>query len=86
MGSEFATRDLPPLEVDVVGTADIERIDVVRDNRIVYSRSPETAARKLRFQFQDLQSEPGMHYYYARVIQTDRNMAWLSPIWVELKK
>ena len=26
-----------------------------------------------------------MHYYYARVIQRDRNMAWLSPIWVEVK-
>jgi hypothetical protein len=24
-------------------------------------------------------------YYYIRVIQTDKNMAWASPIWVKKK-
>ena len=43
-----------------------------------------TPSRCAGFQFQDLQAEPGPHYY-ARVIQRDRDMAWLSPIWVEVK-
>jgi len=31
-----------------------------------------------------MQVEPGVHYYYARVIQSDRNIAWISPIWVNV--
>jgi len=85
MGSEFTAAEVPPLKVEVTGTADIERIDVVKDNRVVYSHQPDKPSRQARFQFQDLQAEPGTHYYYARVIQRDRNMAWLSPIWVDLK-
>jgi hypothetical protein len=26
------------------------------------------------------------HYYYLRVLQTDGNMAWSSPIWVTFKR
>jgi hypothetical protein len=85
MGSEFAATEVPPLEIEVVGTTELDRIDVVKDNKVVYSRQPETPSREARFQYRDLQAEPGTHYYYARVIQRDRNMAWLSPIWVEVK-
>jgi hypothetical protein len=84
MGSEFSAAEVPPLEVAVVGTAEIDRIDVIKDNRVVYSQRPDPPSRQARFQFQDMQPGPGIHYYYARVIQRDRNMAWLSPIWVEV--
>jgi hypothetical protein len=84
MGSQFATKELPVLEVDVVGTADIDRVDVIKDNRIVYIGQPEQPASRISFRFQDMQVEPGVHYYYARVIQKDRNMAWISPIWVNI--
>lgn len=82
MGSEFAADEVPPLEVDVVGTVDIDRIDVIKDNQIVYVRQPDEPTRRVSFRFQDVRPQPGVHYYYARVIQKDRNMAWLSPIWV----
>ncbi len=85
MGSEFAAEEVPPLNVDVVGTADIDRVDVIRDNRVVYVRQPERPTRRVSFEFKDRQVEPGVHYYYARVIQKDRNMAWISPIWVDLR-
>jgi hypothetical protein len=68
----------------VLGTAEIERIDVIKDNLVVYCHQPDPASREARFQFQDMRVTPGSHYYYARVIQRDRNMAWLSPIWVEV--
>jgi hypothetical protein len=85
MGSEFTAAEVPPLEVAVVGTAEIERIDVIKDNRVVYSHQPNPPSRQAQFQFQDMQPAPGVHYYYARVIQRDRNMAWLSPIWVKVQ-
>ena len=84
MGSQFAADKVPPLEVDVVGTVGIDRVEVIKDNRIVYVRKPDQPARRVNFQFQDTQIEPGTHYYYARVIQEDRNMAWISPIWVDV--
>jgi hypothetical protein len=84
MGSEFAAPTVPPLDVDIEGTTAIERVDVIKDNNIVYSRVPEDSTPRVTFQFQDVQPDPGVHYYYARVIQKDRNMAWISPIWVNV--
>ncbi len=85
MGSEFAAEEVPPLEVEVAGTADLDRVDVIKDNEVVYAQKPERPTRRIRFQFQDVGIEPGVHYYYARVIQKDHNMAWISPIWVDVK-
>ena len=85
MGSQFTAAQVPPLQIQVTGTTLLDRIDVIKDNRIVYCHQPEPPAREATFQFQDAQVEPGTHYYYARVIQRDRNMAWLSPIWVEVQ-
>ncbi len=84
MGSEFAAEEVPPLEIDVLGTTDIDRVEVIKDNQVVYSRQPDRPARRVSFQFQDIEPAPGVHYYYARVIQQDRNMAWISPIWVDV--
>jgi len=84
MGSEFVAAKVPPLEVDVVGTTDIEQVDVIKDNQIVYVRRPDQPTRHVSFQYHDMQAEPGVHYYYARVIQKDRNMAWISAIWVQV--
>jgi hypothetical protein len=33
--------------------------------------------------YTDAAPRPGENYYYVRVIQMDRNMAWSSPIWVK---
>jgi hypothetical protein len=86
MGSQFVAAQVPPLQVEVVGTAEIDRIDVIKDNQVVYSHRPDKPSLRTQFQFQDIQAAAGTHYYYARVIQQDRNMAWLSPIWVEVKR
>ena len=84
MGSEFKAKDVPPLRVAIVGTTDIDRVDVIKDNMVVFSRSPNPPSREVSFEFRDAQPDLGIHYYYARVIQKDRNMAWVSPIWVEV--
>jgi hypothetical protein len=86
MGSEFTAAEVPPLVVDVVGTTDIDRVDVIKDNRVVFSRRPDPPSREVSFEFNDVRPDPGVHYYYARVIQTDRNMAWVSPIWVDVAR
>ncbi len=85
MGSEFTAKKVPPLEVEIVGTTGIKQVDVIKDNNIVYVRQPNPPTRTVKFQFEDPEVQTGVHYYYARVIQEDRNMAWVSPIWVNVE-
>ncbi len=85
MGAEFEATEVPPLEVRIEGTAPLDRIDVIKDNRIVYTHPPGENSFTAYFTYRDLDAKPGVHYYYVRAIQKDRNLAWVSPIWVNLK-
>lgn len=80
MGDEFTTDQPPRLEIALIGTSKIAQIDVIKDNEIVYTATPDL--RELSFTYTDREVTPGEHYYYVRVIQDDDNMAWASPIWI----
>jgi len=80
MGDEFTTDQPPRLEIALIGTSKIAQIDVIKDNEIVYTATPDL--RELSFTYTDREVTPGEHYYYVRVIQDDENMAWASPIWI----
>ncbi len=62
------------------GTNTIKEIAIVRDNTYVHKR-PGTG-EQMEFTFRESALEPGEHYYYVRVEQEDKNVAWSSPIWV----
>lgn len=81
MGDEIKLSSPPVVEVAVEGTADLARVDVIRNGAFAYTVEPKS--RKASFTFRDNQPEAGSSYYYVRVIQTDKQMAWASPIWVE---
>lgn len=80
MGSEFSTANRPRLDIRVIGTTDIAQIDIIKDNEIVYTAHPDIG--ELSFTYTDATPKPGEQYYYVRVIQSDNNMAWASPIWI----
>jgi hypothetical protein len=82
LGSEFifAGPNPPLIEVNVLGTKPIKRIDIIKDNKVIYSAEP--GARRARFAYHDADGKAGTSYYYARVIQEDQMMAWGSPVWV----
>lgn len=79
-GDELQSGTLPELRAHIVGTGRLKRVVVIRDNRYVYSHEPESNVYDL--EYRDYSLAPGEHYYYVRVEQEDRNMAWSSPIWV----
>jgi hypothetical protein len=83
MGDEVRT-DKPGLDVVVLGTGPIDRIDVLRDGDIVHTVKPEGTASEARFHWDDPAPRRGekASYYYVRVSQKDGAMAWASPIWV----
>lgn len=84
MGDEFATREVPRLDVRVIGTSVITQVDIIKDNAFVYTARPDL--REVSFSFKDTSITPGEHYYYVRVIQDDNNMAWASPIWITYER
>ena len=79
-GDAFASNSLPEIQAAIQGTAALKRVVVVRDNQYIYSQAPEGTSFQLRYRETSL--APGEHYYYVRVEQMDRHMAWSSPIWV----
>ena len=83
MGEKFAREETGPVivEVDVACPMDIQRIDICRSNEFIYTTEPGTDTTK--FTFQDTDPIDGPSYYYARVIQTDEEIAWSSPVWLE---
>lgn len=98
MGSEIGLSEHPEfasartLSVSVHGTGKIESIEIVRNNRDVHVVKPD--ALDIEFEWtddgplSDVNLPPGEHssvpftFYYLRVTQEDRQMAWASPIWV----
>lgn len=83
MGEEFASSDRPRLDIRVIGTATISQIDIIKDNTFAYTAEPRVG--ELTLTFTDSEVTPGTHYYYVRVIQSDENMAWSSPIWIDYR-
>ncbi|MCX6618176.1 MAG: hypothetical protein NTZ98_19045 [Acidobacteria bacterium] len=83
-GDIFSASGTPRIVVKIKGTGSIEKVDLVKNNKFILSKSPGTADFDLTYQ--DAEAQPGEAYYYLRVIQKDGQMAWSSPIWVTHKK
>jgi hypothetical protein len=81
MGEEIYVVGTPELAVAAEGTGPIAQIDVIKNSKIVYTVSP--GVRSAHFTFRDDAYRGEDSYYYVRVIQADKNMAWASPIWVK---
>jgi hypothetical protein len=84
MGDEVRTQQ-PRLEVVVLGTGPIDRVEVIRNGEVIHKAVPEKNAEEIRFAWDDKNPHKGEKpsYYYVRVTQKDRQMAWGSPIWVQ---
>jgi len=67
------------LTVHAIGTQPIRQVDIVCNNKFVYTQEPLQRDVNLTF----TNTEKGERYYYVRVIQVDDQMAWSSPIWVK---
>ncbi len=82
LGSEIEIRGKPLLEFQVDGTADIEQITLVRNEENYRQWQP--GKQKFAHQITDDSPLAGENRYYLRVEQIDGNMAWSSPVWVQV--
>ncbi len=77
--AEPALRGAVTFRVRVVGSEPIERIDLIRDGRLL-ARKP-CAALEDSFAFVDEGPKRAGSWTYARAVQVDGETAWSSPIW-----
>ncbi len=86
LGSIFETSEAPELTVRVEGTAPIDRVTIIRNEMDYKSFTPKSSDPAYEVTFADPEPIEGENRYYVRVIQSDGNMAWASPVWVTYKK
>jgi hypothetical protein len=83
MGDEFASDRPVTLRVLAHGTRPIARVDVIKDFAHVYTTEPDR--ERVEFTWTDAEKRPpGLSWYYVRVLQGDGELAWASPMWVDL--
>jgi hypothetical protein len=71
-----------PLTIHVVGTAPLDRVEIVRDLAVWRTVRPaEDSPVMLNTALERDGSGPAM--FYVRVFQQDGQRAWTSPIWLE---
>ena len=81
MGDEFAAAGAPKLDVHVVGTADLAEVAVLKDSVVVDLLKAD--GREYKGTWTDPKPSAGVHYYYVRVLQKDKALAWGSPMWID---
>lgn len=81
MGQEVFHGSAPILEISAHCAEPLAQVEIVKDNRFIYSRNLE--GNVANFTFQDDDSQKGeSSYYYVRVTTVSGALAWSSPIWV----
>jgi hypothetical protein len=80
MGDEFKTAQAPALDIRVIGTGKLAKIDVIRDGEVAATLRPD--GQEHRATWTDPAPKAGTHYYYVRVMQEDGEIAWGSPMWI----
>ena len=81
MGEEIRSDRAPELRVEIQGTAPLDRVEIIGNGKILLAREPGT--NNDSFSFRDNNPPEGPAFYYVRLRQTDKALAWSSPIWVE---
>ncbi len=83
LGTVFETTDKPKLKIAVAGTATLGQVTIVRNEKDLKTFTPKS--KTLDVTFTDDSPVKGENRYYIRVVQTDGNMAWATPVWATFK-
>lgn len=81
MGSVLETKQAPELRFRVLGSAPVKRITIVRNEQDL--KTIEGGTDTLEGTWTDGEAVAGENRYYLRVEQSDGNMAWSSPLWID---
>ena len=82
MGSEITASSPPKVKIKVWGTDEIYQLDIIKNGKSVLRKKNLSDVIDLEWEDKDFRPEDGERYYYLRVRQKNKQMAWASPIWV----
>ncbi len=85
MGEVAQLKGPPIIQIKTQGQKEIERIDLLRNSRVVKTWKPENGNETFMVEYTDEHygKEKDVLYYYVRVTQTDEHLAWSSPVFIE---
>ena len=81
MGEEITAEDELRIRASAAGTAPIVSLELLRCNEVIHRVSGDGWNASLELEDR-VKPEAGTAWYYVRVRQEDKMMAWSSPIWV----
>ena len=84
-GTTLCNSATPGLIIKVKGQRELEKVEVLRNSRVIkeFNISGEVLEFERAYADQNYQDEKEVLYYYIRVTQKNKEIAWSSPIWVE---
>tara|TARA_B100000809_G_scaffold264243_1_gene319557 strand:- start:11093 stop:13600 length:2508 start_codon:yes stop_codon:yes gene_type:complete len=73
------------LAINVSAVDEIESIDILRNSRVIESIKLENGTDFFSGNFMDkkIKNNEKVLYYYVRVMQKNKHIAWSSPVWIE---
>src|SRR5262245_47975960 len=83
MGDEVKLGRPLPIQVKVRGTGPVARVDLIKDNKVIYSTTPNQ--QNVSFDYTDSGDIQKRHFYYVRLMQKDGMIAWSSPFFVNYR-
>lgn len=83
MGDEFSTKDKPSLTLKATGTGKVKEAVLVRNN--AYIHTFQVGKGDVEVSYTDMQPDKGLNLYYFRLLQDDGELAWSSPVWVNVQ-
>jgi len=73
------------LRIKVIGTDTIKKVDIIRNNELLYSYNGKSQLEELEYIDEENPKNLPLYpllFYYVRITQADGEIAWTSPIWI----
>jgi hypothetical protein len=88
MGEEWSSKEAPVLEIYVRGAAPIRSVEILGRSKVLHAEGSvekplNLKEHRIRWSDPEWAAQEKEQWYYVRVIQTDDEMAWSSPVWVK---
>lgn len=66
----------------IIGTSFVELVEIIKNGTVLASRRPHSEI--VDWEYIDHGDAQNGDYYYVRLIQSDGEMAWSSPVWISI--
>ena len=91
MGEEWKSKEAPKLEIYVRGAVPIRSVEILGRSKVLHAEGSldkplNTKEHRIAWTDPEWADQAKEQWYYVRVIQTDDEMAWSSPVWITPQK